>query len=84
MTEGDVIAHAREHLAGYKIPRSVTWSDGAAQDRQRQDPQARAARPVLGRPGDPSVIAGQANSVNTASSACRPIAGIDVVSSPVR
>src|SRR3954454_6848981 len=26
MTEEDVIAHAREHLAGYKIPRSVTWS----------------------------------------------------------
>ena len=27
MTEDDVIAHAREHLAGYKIPRSVTWSN---------------------------------------------------------
>ncbi len=26
MTEDDVIAHSREHLAGYKIPRSVTWS----------------------------------------------------------
>jgi len=26
MTEEQVIAHAREHLAGYKIPRSVTWS----------------------------------------------------------
>jgi long-chain acyl-CoA synthetase len=26
MTEKQLIAHAREHLAGYKIPRSVTWS----------------------------------------------------------
>jgi fatty-acyl-CoA synthase/long-chain acyl-CoA synthetase len=27
MTEDEVIAFAREHLAGYKVPRSVTWSD---------------------------------------------------------
>ena len=27
MTERDVIDHARAHLANYKIPRSVTWSD---------------------------------------------------------
>jgi fatty-acyl-CoA synthase/long-chain acyl-CoA synthetase len=26
MTEEQVIVHARAHLAGYKIPRSVTWS----------------------------------------------------------
>ena len=26
MTEEEVVVHAREHLAGYKIPRSVTWS----------------------------------------------------------
>ena len=26
MTEQQVIEHCREHLAGYKIPRSVTWS----------------------------------------------------------
>jgi acyl-CoA synthetase (AMP-forming)/AMP-acid ligase II len=26
LTELQVIAHSREHLAGYKIPRSVTWS----------------------------------------------------------
>ncbi len=26
MTEEQVVRHAREHLAGYKIPRSVTWS----------------------------------------------------------
>jgi acyl-CoA synthetase (AMP-forming)/AMP-acid ligase II len=27
MTEADVQAHAREHLAGYKIPRSVSFTD---------------------------------------------------------
>ncbi len=27
MTEDDVKAFAREHLAGYKVPRSVTWLD---------------------------------------------------------
>jgi acyl-CoA synthetase (AMP-forming)/AMP-acid ligase II len=26
MTEAQVVAHSRLHLAGYKIPRSVTWS----------------------------------------------------------
>jgi Acyl-CoA synthetases (AMP-forming)/AMP-acid ligases II len=26
MTEAQVVGHAREHLAGYKVPRSVTWS----------------------------------------------------------
>ena len=27
LTDADVIAHAREHLANYKVPRSITWSD---------------------------------------------------------
>ena len=27
LTDADVIAHAKEHLAGYKVPRSITWSD---------------------------------------------------------
>ncbi len=27
MTEDDVKAFAREHLASYKVPRSVTWLD---------------------------------------------------------
>jgi fatty-acyl-CoA synthase/long-chain acyl-CoA synthetase len=27
LTEDDVVAHARQHLAGYKIPRSVSWLD---------------------------------------------------------
>ena len=26
MTEADVVEHARAHLAGYKVPRSVSWS----------------------------------------------------------
>jgi fatty-acyl-CoA synthase/long-chain acyl-CoA synthetase len=26
LTEDDIISHCRQHLAGYKIPRSVTWS----------------------------------------------------------
>jgi fatty-acyl-CoA synthase/long-chain acyl-CoA synthetase len=27
LTEQDVMAYAREHLAGYKIPRSISWAD---------------------------------------------------------
>ncbi|HRE02099.1 MAG TPA: AMP-binding protein, partial [Ilumatobacteraceae bacterium] len=27
LTEGDVVTHAKAHLAGYKVPRSITWSD---------------------------------------------------------
>ncbi len=27
LTEADVTAHAREKLAGYKVPRSITWSN---------------------------------------------------------
>ena len=27
LTDADVIAHARAHLASYKVPRSITWSD---------------------------------------------------------
>lgn len=27
LTDADVIAHAKEKLAGYKIPRSITWTD---------------------------------------------------------
>jgi acyl-CoA synthetase (AMP-forming)/AMP-acid ligase II len=26
LTDADVVAHAREHLASYKVPRSITWS----------------------------------------------------------
>ena len=43
-------AFAREHLASYKVPRSIVVARRAPEDRLRQDPQARAARPVLGRP----------------------------------
>ena len=27
LDEAAVIAHAREHLAGYKVPRSISWID---------------------------------------------------------
>ena len=27
LSEDAVIAHAREHLAGYKVPRSISWTD---------------------------------------------------------
>ncbi len=27
LTDADVNAHAREHLASYKVPRSITWTD---------------------------------------------------------
>ena len=27
LTDDDVQAYAREHLAGYKIPRSIAWMD---------------------------------------------------------
>jgi acyl-CoA synthetase (AMP-forming)/AMP-acid ligase II len=27
MSESDVIEHSRAHLANYKVPRTVTWSD---------------------------------------------------------
>jgi fatty-acyl-CoA synthase/long-chain acyl-CoA synthetase len=27
LTEADVMAHARAHLAGYKVPRSISWVD---------------------------------------------------------
>ena len=44
------MAYAREHLAGYKVPRSVSFMDELPQAPLGQDPQARAARAVLGGP----------------------------------
>ena len=59
-TEADVIAHAREHLASYKVPRSISWIDELPKTGSRQDPQARAARRRTGpaerhRSADPVV-----------------------------
>ena len=54
LDEAAGVAHAREHLAGYKVPRSVSWIGRAPEDRLGQDPQARAARPVLVRPRPPT------------------------------
>ena len=56
---------AREHLAGYKFPRSVSFTGRAARDRVGQDPQARAPGAVLGR----SCQAGQLSGTCSALSA---------------
>ena len=54
--EGGVDDRGRRHVVRPRAPRQLQGAalghlDGrAAQDRQRQDPEARAARPVLGRP----------------------------------
>ena len=42
----DLIAFARERLAGYKLPRSVDFVDRAAAHAQRQGAQARATRAI--------------------------------------
>ena len=60
LTDDDVMAFAREHLAGYKIPRSVSFLDELPRDRLGQDPQARAPRPLLGRPHLPSRLTASA------------------------
>ena len=47
LTAEDVMAFARQHLAGYKVPRSVSFVDGAAQDRLGEGAQTRVAGAVL-------------------------------------
>ena len=42
VTEDELIAWGKEQMAAYKYPRMVEFVDGAADDRHRQDPQARA------------------------------------------
>jgi len=67
LSEADVIAHARLHLAGYKCPRSVSFAGGTPAHRLGQAAQARAAGTVLGRPdqagrlapGDAAAAAGR-------------------------
>ena len=52
-TTPTVMAFAREHLAGYKVPRSVSFLDELPRTGSGQDPEARAPRPLLGRPHVP-------------------------------
>ena len=54
LSDDDVMAFARQHLASYKVPAVDLVPRRAAPHRLRQDPQARAARPLLGRPSLPS------------------------------
>ena len=49
-TEQDIIDEAKKHLASYQKPRSVDFVGAAAQGPHREDPQARAAHALLGRP----------------------------------
>ena len=54
-TGPEIIDTARAHLASYQKPRSVEFVDRPAQGTDRQDPQARVARPLLGRPRPPGL-----------------------------
>ena len=60
VTEDELVAWAKEQMAAYKYPRIVDLRRLAADDRHRQDPQARAGlssgadRPVSGRRRDAS------------------------------
>ncbi len=42
VTEDELVAWGKEQMAGYKYPRVVQFVDAAADDGNRQDPQARA------------------------------------------
>ncbi len=47
-TEDEIVAWCRERMAVYKAPRYVEFTDGAADERDRQGAEARAARrPVV-------------------------------------
>ena len=52
----ELIAFAREHLAGYKLPKSVDFADDVAAQPVGQAAQARAARAVLGRGRTPDQL----------------------------
>ena len=49
LAEVDILAYAREHLAGYKMPRSRLVRRRDPAQRLGQDPEEGAARAVLGR-----------------------------------
>ena len=50
-TERELIDHCRLTIAGYKVPRAIVVRERTAPEvGGRQDPQARPARPLLGRP----------------------------------
>ena len=59
VTEDDLVAWGKEKMAAYKYPRIVEFVDALPDDRDRQDPQARAgpARASRARPR-PVTIAG--------------------------
>ena len=57
-----MIAHCREHLAGYKMPRSVTWSPELPKTGSGKILKRELARPVLGRPRQQGLTASSARS----------------------
>ena len=40
LTESDLLAHCKQHLTGYKMPRIVEFQRAAAEDQYRQDSAA--------------------------------------------
>ena len=52
VTEQDVMAFAREHLAGYKVPRSVSFVEELPKTGSGQGAQAPAAGAVLAGAGE--------------------------------
>ena len=50
-TAADIIALARDRIAGYKLPKSVDFIDALPRNPSGQNPQARIARTLLGRTG---------------------------------
>ena len=57
LTPEVLMAFAREHLAGYKVPRSIAFADELPNDRVGQVHEARAARAVLARPHEEGGLA---------------------------
>ena len=45
MTETELIGHCREHIAGYKLPRSFTFREGPAPVRRGQGAETELRKP---------------------------------------